>query len=533
MAQPVEFEIRVDEGQALRDLQRLEKQLEDVGSATTRTAGAATKGAQATKALGDSSREAGRKLGMQVNEVSELLLGFGALNPKLRETTLSFATAGNSAVTLGASMGPVGVAIAGLSAALPLLIRLFMDSGEEAREAASGFDAMTASLDEAISKVRELDAARAQEQRRAMGVQTVDETRGDVLIAQGRVGSQQARLERALRSAGLDPSAAQNIAAMGDGSAARRRLTNTFAASGGSVDDLNGLLIQLDRVVDAREELTDAVHRQADAQRDLLEGQMEEFEVAQAIAAEEEAARSTRSRGGRRGGRSRGPSAGDQPLTLDNLETELEGNAADTIAGITTPEAVRAAALAEELDLRKEIASLQGQAALDEAMAAERQAAKVKLTQAELETEREMARTEAELAKTQSQAFDLVNQGSEAAFELFNAQEGEKELIRGAIQVAQAIGAYPDGFGIAQHGIAAALHFANAAKLGVGGGGGGAPIPSAGQTARATPPPGFGGGGDSGGGGTTVMNFNSPVPEALIGQYQRRADRAYKARYGS
>lgn len=529
MAEPVEFEIRVDEGEAIRDLQRLEAKLEGVGRASERMGTASGKSAKATKGLSKASKAAGRDLGMQVNEVTEMMMGLGALNPRLREVSMGFAMAGNSAVTMGASMGPIGVLVAGITMGLPPLIALINDSGDAAEDAASGFDAMTASLNDAISRLRELDELDKQYRRRESGQQSTEEARADRLRAAGQVQSRQRDLERRLRDLGIDPSTAQNVAAGGDTAGTRQRIGFLARAVGADREGLEQAIAALDRLGDARDEVTAATERQVAAQERLNTEREREKTDEQTQRAERERSASSRSRG--RSGRSRGVSAQDSPLTLDSLETELAGNAASTIAGIDTPEAVRLQQLEEEREIQKELVALQGQAAYEEAQAQLRQAAKNKLAEEELQTEQEKARVEAELQATKAKTFDLVNQGVDTALDIFEANEGTKELILGASQIAQAIGSYPDGFGIAQHGISAALHFANAAKLGVGGGGGGAAVPSP-NASRPTPPPGFGGGGNHGS-GTTVMNFNSPVPEALMGQYQRRAERAFKARYDS
>lgn len=124
-----------------------------------------------------------------------------------------------------------------------------------------------------------------------------------------------------------------------------------------------------------------------------------------------------------------------------------------------------------------------------------------------------------ERRKLTEAVFSLAEQGAEAAFEIFRIAEGPQEAVRAAIEAARAFASYPDPIGIASHTIAAISHAANAAQLGFGTS---VKTPNAGA-ARAVPPTNGGGGGD---GGTTVINYNAPVAEALIGREQRRAQRA-------
>lgn len=80
--------------------------------------------------FGDSAKRSGREIGMLVNSVSEM--GYTALTaiPQFRMLGMSLAMAGGSAVTMGAALGPIGIAIALLGNLLPSVIALFNDEAE-------------------------------------------------------------------------------------------------------------------------------------------------------------------------------------------------------------------------------------------------------------------------------------------------------------------------------------------------------------------------------------------------------------------
>ena len=128
--------------------------------------------------------------------------------------------------------------------------------------------------------------------------------------------------------------------------------------------------------------------------------------------------------------------------------------------------------------------------------------------------------------RTSNDAINITSQAMNGLLDLVGANEGQKNLWYGLTETARAVASfasqeYAAGAG---HTVAAAIHFANAAQMGVGGG---APaIPASTPTA----PSNFEG--QSGGDTTHVINFNSPVGDAQLGRMQRQADRAAQRRYG-
>ena len=153
-----------------------------------------------------------------------------------------------------------------------------------------------------------------------------------------------------------------------------------------------------------------------------------------------------------------------------------------------------------------------------------RQEEGIALQQKELEIEQSISK------ETQRQIGQAIELGK-TLLTAVGAPKGVLELIEGFSQAAQVPGSYPDGFGMAQHAISAGLHFANAARIGVGGGGAvPSPSVSAGGPARALPVAGPSRGG---GGGPNVYNFNAPFSESDLGVLYREADRAAANRYDS
>ena len=135
---------------AARDLSRETKR---ATSASKAHAQAEQVEAAATKAVAaaetntrDARAKSGRQLAEKVNLASELALGFGALNPKVMQVGLAFASAGNNAYALGAALGPIGVIGGVLLAVVPALAAAFGAAGDEAEEAGEQFDAATAYL---------------------------------------------------------------------------------------------------------------------------------------------------------------------------------------------------------------------------------------------------------------------------------------------------------------------------------------------------------------------------------------------------
>lgn len=130
-----------------------------------------------------------------------------------------------------------------------------------------------------------------------------------------------------------------------------------------------------------------------------------------------------------------------------------------------------------------------------------------------------------------SSLWQLFEEGPERALATFLRATGQRNTLMALEELAKAAGSYPDFVGIEQHLQSAALHGAVAvaagagsAALGSGGGGG---------SAAARPVRSGGGGGGSDGGQTVVnINFNSPVDEATMGRQQERARRESRRRFG-
>lgn len=201
--------------------------------------------------------------------------------------------------------------------------------------------------------------------------------------------------------------------------------------------------------------------------------------------------------------------------------------------------------LAQDQYLAAKIAEIE---LADELLEAEREAFDLQLAKSE-----ELERQEVLLERTQKGATEAVSilgdaiqmqvKGEKKFGKALKQSLGEwlkgfakQQALQGAVQLAMGIGKvfipgkqaeaaghFASG---AQHiAIAAAAGGGGAAMSGGGGGGGGS---SAGPSAG---PSSDNGGGD--GGGSVVININTPMPEAEVGETMARADRAYRSRQSS
>jgi len=481
MAEPVEFEIKVLGGeQARREVQKFVDQLN--------RAGADAKGAARGFALfGDAGKESGRKLGLTVNQLTEFGLGVGTLNPKLRELSIQLASAGNSAVTMGASMGPIGVAIALVVSVLPGMIKLLRDSEEDTEAAAFAMRDYTQSLNDAAAGIRDFIRAVEQQRRVSQGLGDTFQTEARLTeLANTRFDIEQ-RIARIRRESASEQVAASQIRAFG--------LEQQLAEVAREQETL--ATVQSFRARGLAEEATEGAGRAPRGDRP---------------------SRTRSARPDREAERDR--ENAERAARRQQIQQQMRDAG---VSRIQSPEVLH-----ETIDLDAELA--QQQADADKARIERERAYRAEVERANnaWEYRLEMLQQEAEARQA---AIRDASDIAEGALELFGASQGQMELMRGLSQVAQAVGSYPDVVGIAQHGISAALHFKNAATLGAGGGGGGGASAGAGGGPSRRPLPTGGGGG--GGGPTAVtVNINAPTDEAQLGRMIDRSSRAARRRFG-
>lgn len=521
-----EIEVVADVSEAERGLGRLSQSLD-------RTSRASAQLERVTNKTSKAQRAAGMRIGENINQVSELAMGFSALSPKTRALGIAFATAGNSARTMGIAMGPIGAIAGAIAFTLPGLIQLLGDTGDEldetgrsAREAAKG-------LDDFIEAANRAVAARARASRLEMGVAGVEETRGALRQAQAGRGQLSRQVNAILEEMGIE-----------QGSAAGTRVLNAIVS--GDVDRTRGALAgaapgrasavqeNMSRAVRLAEQFNENAAEIARRERELAEATEDANTALTDQAAIEDRIRQEREEaegGGRGGGRAAAARAERERAAETRRQLEMQRNNMRLAFG-------RSQEGSEETDVIREIR--EEREASHEKDRVHRQAVaeateNQRRAEEELEEKRKqqhqdhLARMEAERAE-RLRVINAVSSGGEQLLNAFGASQGQMELWKGAMEVAEAIGSYPDPVGIAAHGLSAALHFKNAAEMGLGGGGGdlGKLAQFEGGQARPT-----GGAANNNGGGSVInVNFNAPMDEAAIGRQQERTRRETMRRFG-
>jgi len=148
---------------------------EQLATASAR-AGAATEQASGGLLKVDAAaKQKGRALAENVNLVSEMALGFGALSPATQQAAIAFAGAGNNAFALANALGPIGPVIALATGLIPAAISAWMRYGDAAKSAA------TRAREAREAFLSQVDAARqlreSEERERAL-------RRGDLSVAE-------------------------------------------------------------------------------------------------------------------------------------------------------------------------------------------------------------------------------------------------------------------------------------------------------------------------------------------------------------
>lgn len=269
--------------------------------------------------FGDSAKRSGREIGMLVNSVSEM--GYTALTaiPQFRMLGMSLAMAGGSAVTMGAALGPIGIAIALLGNLLPSVIALFNDEAEAIDDVGMAADEttrfMTALERQSVSAAEAIRSAITQIEQ----VIEAEELLNRVRLGRGSVVEQQAYLDQ--MSQGLQ-SATSNLEDFLRGLDLSRSQVDAMRAAilEGSLDRRRALLAALEE--DERETAlafnrTFTVLEREIAQREALvgAGQLNDTEAQANNKEKDVAINAARSRRSRR----------DREPTLEELMNRASG----------------------------------------------------------------------------------------------------------------------------------------------------------------------------------------------------------------
>lgn len=180
----------------------LASEARELAVAETRVAASAAQASAAVSrggaAVATGGRAASRAMAENINLVSELTLGLGALDPRLRSITNSFAMAGNNAFQL-ASMGlqPIPLAVVSIATTLPSLIAAFNETSEASDSLAESGERVNRSFLERIDAIRQLNEEQARLKRLERGTAERAEQEAALADADRELRDRQAALASA------------------------------------------------------------------------------------------------------------------------------------------------------------------------------------------------------------------------------------------------------------------------------------------------------------------------------------------------
>lgn len=293
-----------------------------LAAAAQNVAGSQERASQASNRFGlslprvsEESRKAGLGMAMMFNEGTEMVFMLSSAFPALRQVSILFAGAGNSAFGLARALGPVGVAVAAASAAIPALISLLSDTSDEMDDTAASTDRATRSLQDFIAAQRAAVRAEQQLIRVRAGGGTAEEQAGLAAMVGEQVGEAEARLERVGRAAGVNQQAMARIAEVAREAAAQGRDVSQavtqqiqFAAATGAITQSeqaqNNIAYAATALANIQRDFDVQQRRAREFREDVRQQQQEEIEFELAAEQDPERFGAGRRRGGG-GGRGR------------------------------------------------------------------------------------------------------------------------------------------------------------------------------------------------------------------------------------
>jgi len=293
--------------------------------------------------FGDAAKRSGRDIGMLVNSVSEM--GYSALTsiPQFRNLGMSLAMAGGSAVTMGAALGPIGIALALFGNLLPAVIGLFSDEAEALDDVGTAADEttrfMTALERQSVSAANAIREAISQIEQAIEAEQLLERLR----LGQGSATEQQAYLNQ--MQEGYE-SATKNLKTFLDNLGLSEQQVDAMRAAilEGSLDRRRALLSALEE--DERETAlafnrTFTVLEREIAQRQALlaAGQLNDAEGAAAASNKEKDVAIAAARPSRRSSRSR-----REPTLDDLMNRATRGGSLDALESFDIDEGTAQAA---------------------------------------------------------------------------------------------------------------------------------------------------------------------------------------------
>jgi hypothetical protein len=533
------------------------------------------------------TKNAGRELGMMVNVVGESAYMAGNAIPAFRNLGMTMVMAGGNAVTLGASFGPWGVAIAGVTAALPILVEMLGDTDTQAEATKKSVADLAAELDTLAKKSLEVQRVqglrnRAQsgdlgfteaqeevERQRIIVTRAVDRLNAELRVA-GRTDLA-SRLQSGARSMAdpysviradvqrdMDPEALDRVV---DAYKAISREQAELVRLRGVKDESLGLQTEeaVDVALEQQDELTRRREAEAKGEGDRRQKERErEREAALRLLIQQEDDRKQRdARVIAHEQKMRAQQAQDEERArqtalreaeqVERMQERATSQRIDTLVNEKDYAAARLEIERQLMDVYAEQAALR-----DAGVTATRNENQLRMEQMELEQDAhhlqqqfrevtskandEQRQQEEDAIKSYlaatSQAADIASMSTKLVLGETKEALAIESLIRAAQEGAEAVSSLAsyDYWGFAQHLLAASLHGVAAAKAGSAGGtpsrasGGGSSAPSRPTNERETTP-------DRGGSSTTII-FQSAVSEAEVGRLTYRAQRAADRRYG-
>ncbi|MCC7539225.1 MAG: hypothetical protein IT379_23585 [Deltaproteobacteria bacterium] len=586
MADTLRIGVEVDAAGAPQALQNVERALTRVSSATSSSAAPAGRASEALKKLTGQAGQAAGGLNAIIGGVTSASAAFGGVSPVVQRAGGAIAQFATGIAGAAASMGPWGIAIGAVTAALPLLVDYLSDTNDEVQASTENIKKATSSLDSYISALQRARSDQSRTARIAAGFGTGTEAQAAANMASGALNTSAGRLRAGLEARGIGGERLDQILSSfreGNNRTGTERIRGALAIGSNRAnagDDLRSLIPLLEDFNNQRQNV-------ARATRDLAATLEEErLDQEQEIAEAEEDIRQqslsgARARGGARG-RPRSETISDRILN----ESLFGRPAADS--GYRDPneklahgrEPLDVAFAEESRQATERERALRSLAALEAEYAATSSDAATQFADSWRGSTEEIIASFQRLAEAQRQAgqdmadsgdllgqvavgasdkigdafgdgltssvqasFGAIIDGSQSAGEAFLATadaalesiaiesvgQALKQLALGTAAIFTNPPAAPAHFAAAGMWAAAgAVSGGAAAAIDSGGGGGGGGGPSVGG------PGSFSGGGSaSSEPSTIVVNINSPTDRAQLGQMIRTGVRAAERRYDS
>jgi hypothetical protein len=156
-----------------------------------------------------------RGMAESVNMATEMALGFGGLNPHLRELSIGLAMGGNNAITMANSLGPLGIVLGIVTGVVPILITMLARSGGEMENLEERTARAAETFRDLVSAIRAVREEGERERRAARGELSAEEQRDELGAAESRLELARTKVrDEERRVATMSPAARRRIEAL-------------------------------------------------------------------------------------------------------------------------------------------------------------------------------------------------------------------------------------------------------------------------------------------------------------------------------